>query len=79
MTPNLIYLSSGIVYGKQTKEVSPKENTKFRSLNTVNLNQRNYCYVKRFGEKEIYKLKKKKKFKNICCKIIFFYWIKNTI
>ena len=57
---NLIYLSSGIVYGKQTKEVSPKENTKFRSLNTVNLNQRNYCYVKRFGEKEICKLKKKK-------------------
>ncbi len=56
---NLIYLSSGIVYGKENKKVSPKENTKFKSLNTVNLNQRNYCYVKRFGEKEICKLKKK--------------------
>ena len=37
------YLFKFFIYGKKLKKYS-KENTKFRSLNTVNLNQRNYCY-----------------------------------
>ena len=56
----LIYLSSGIVYGKDKKNKPPKENKKFNNINTVSKEQRGYCAAKRFGEKEIIKLGKKK-------------------